>query len=254
MSTPYRADHLTGYMQRAASHLAALPAGAKILDLPAGGGYLTDELRRRGYWVISADIDRARDDYVYADMTQRLPFADNTFEGVVCLEGIEHVLNPFLLIGELIRVARAGGRIVLSTPNIMNMYSRLQFLFTGTFHQFHPALLEEVAPGEVRDRFHVSPLSYPTLRYLGDYFGADVVHIDGDKVKRLVFMPLYLVVLVLGRIWSYRLFFSPCYRTHRERNRQLFREINSRPTLFSRSLVLVFEKRRPARQPSAIAA
>jgi SAM-dependent methyltransferase len=241
---PHKANNFTGYMQKAVEHFAALPAGQELLDIPAGNGQVTDALRRAGHRVVPADINLARPDYVYADMTGRLPFDDETFDGVVCLEGIEHVLNPFHLLGELTRVCRVGGRMLISTPNIMCMYSRLQFLLSGTFYQFHPAQLAEIGPAEVRDRFHVAPMSYHTLRYLGEYFGARVVKVDGDRLKGRAWLPIYLLILLVGKLWSRRLFFSRRYRANRERNLRIYRQSHSRPALFSRSIILVFEKTR----------
>lgn len=241
---PRKRNPLANYRKKVVDILAEYPHGQHILDIPAGDAHVTDALREAGHRVTSADINGRREDYVYADMSKRLPFDDDTFDGVVCLEGIEHMLEPLSLFGELMRVVKIGGYVVISTPNITNMYSRLQFLLTGTFFQFNPAQLQDIGPDEVRDRFHISPMSYQALRYLGDYWGARVVKVSGDKVKRRVLFPIYLPIILLGKLWSYRLFFSRRYRAYRDRNQQIYRHINSWPVLFGRSIILVFEKTR----------
>lgn len=52
-----------------------------------------------------------------------LPFADNTFPVVACLEALEFTPQPQAVIGELVRVARAGGLLVLT--NRIGWQSRL---------------------------------------------------------------------------------------------------------------------------------
>jgi SAM-dependent methyltransferase len=231
----------TQYMVKVRDYLSSQPRG-RVLDLPAGGGQFTDALRENDFEVISADINREREDYVYADMTERLPFEDEHFDYAVCLEGIEHVVRPYDLMQELFRVTRSGGQVILSTPNIACMYSRLQFLFTGTFFQFQPGQL--LPPGEVIDfdRFHVSPISLHTLRYFGEMLGGRLIRIDGDKTKRRLLMPLYLLVLAIGIPWTRSLFLGRICEGYAERNQRLLRENYHKRFLFSRSLVVVFEK------------
>jgi SAM-dependent methyltransferase len=249
----HKLNQFTGYMDQAVRHFAGAPPGLHLLDVPAGNGQVTEALRKLGHHVTPADINHRRGDYVFADMNRPLPFDDDAFDGVVCLEGIEHLLQPISLLGELIRVTRPGGSIVISTPNIMNMYSRLQFLFTGTFYQFNPAQNPQVAPGDLRDRFHIAPCSYYTLRYHAEQFGARVSQVLGDKPKRKALMPLYLSLLAAGRWWSRRLFFGRRFQDNRSRNEEIFRHINSAPLLFSRSLVLVLQKQAPTTVPKAAA-
>ncbi|MCG6157943.1 class I SAM-dependent methyltransferase [Rubinisphaera margarita] len=243
----HKQDVFPGYMTQAIGFFKDQPAGQHILDLPAGNGKLTAALRDLGHTVTPADINLQKSDFVYADMTKRLPFDDETFDGAICLEGIEHVLNPFLLLGELIRVSKVGGHVVVSTPNIMNMWSRLQFLFTGTFYQFHPAQLHDYEPEEAVDRFHISPMSYHTMRYLGEYFGADVAEVRGDKAKRGFLAPLYMGIQVAGSFWSRSLYFSKKYEQYRERNARIHQQSNSWPAMTGRSIVMVFEKKRSTR-------
>jgi SAM-dependent methyltransferase len=45
---------------------------------------------------------------------QKLPFADNTFDAVTCLEALEFMPNPDAVIAELIRVARPGALILVT--------------------------------------------------------------------------------------------------------------------------------------------
>lgn len=240
----HKADIIPGYMQQTIAFFRNRPEGQRILDLPAGNGKLTAALRALGHEVVPADINLQQSDYVFADMTKRLPFDDESFDGTICLEGIEHVPNPYLLIGELIRVSRIGGHVVISTPNIMNMWSRLQFLLTGTFHQFHPAQLRDYEPQDVVDRFHISPMSYHTMRHLGSFFGARVAGVRGDKVKRAFLAPLYVAIQALGRLWSHQLYFSKKYGRYAERNLEIYRHTNSWPLLTGRSVILIFQKTR----------
>lgn len=46
----------------------------------------------------------------------RLPFRDRTFHGVLLLETIEHLRNPAAVAGEIGRVVRGGGVVVITTP------------------------------------------------------------------------------------------------------------------------------------------
>ncbi len=240
----HKMESFPGYMQQAVEIFGQKTAGQHILDLPAGSGKLTSALRAQGHQVTPGDINGHAGDFVYADMTKRLPFDDETFDGVICLEGIEHVLNPFLLIGELIRVSKVGGTVIISTPNIMNMWSRLQFLFTGTFYQFHPSQLTDYGPEEAVDRFHISPMSYHSMRYLGDFFGARVAEARADKSKRASLAPVYWTIQNVGKLWSRSLFFSKNYQKNEKRNTEIYQHTNSWSLLTGRSVIMVFEKTR----------
>lgn len=235
-------EDFTGYMRQALDLLCADGVRRRVLDLPAGKGQFTDALRRAGHDVVPADINRNRGDYVPADMAARLPFADGSFDGVVCLEGIEHVTDPLLLLGELMRVVRPGGRVVISTPNVLGFYSRLRFLFTGTLYQFNPAEIRDLPPGAEGDRFHISPITYHWLRYFAVYFGGRIAQVRGDRIKKKWLLPLFALLHLLGRPWSRAVFFSPPARPWIERNRAMHADINSGALLFSRTMVVMIEK------------
>src|ERR1041385_6622795 len=131
-------SNFTGYMQTVLRLASNGNSHHRILDIPAGNGLLAERLRNDGHEVVCADINRARPDYVYANLGEALPFRDAEFDACLCLEGIEHVLDSISLVRELCRITKPGGRIIISLPNIQNMFSRFQFLCTGYFYQFAP--------------------------------------------------------------------------------------------------------------------
>jgi SAM-dependent methyltransferase len=235
--------NFTDYMRVVADYLAELDTVGRILDLPAGNGLLSDTLRGMGHEVISGDINSERSDYRYVDMSGKLPFTDGEFDVSISLEGIEHLVNPVQFIAELVRVTRSGGLIIITTPNIMNFYSRLQFLFTGAPYQFNPAAIPLIKGSEAGDRGHVFPLSYFQLRYLFGQHGARVKAVLGDKWKRKTLLPVYLALLPFAWLWSRLLFFHQGDESQMERNREMFDHAFSAPLLLSRSLLLVMEKR-----------
>ncbi len=60
--------------------------------------------------------------------TAPLPFEDASFDFVTCLEVLEHLYDPFRVLGELCRVLRPGGRLVMSVPNQFHVATRLRIL------------------------------------------------------------------------------------------------------------------------------
>ena len=54
-----------------------------------------------------------------------LPFGDASFDVVVCMEVIEHVTETRQFAAELHRVLKPGGRLILSTPNLVGLWNRL---------------------------------------------------------------------------------------------------------------------------------
>lgn len=233
--------NFTGYMEIVFGLLQKEKPGQRVLDIPAGNGLLARRLREVGHDVVCADINRAQPDYVCADLSKPLPFADGEFDTCMCLEGVEHVVDSAALVREFCRITKKGGRIIISLPNIQNVFSRLQFMCTGYFYQFPPWMSRHLKPGEVIDRGHISPLSYLQLRYLFQNYGATLVALDGDRWKKKWVIPLALPFLGIGWLWS-RLGLAKQKETTSAEPKAMIDDLFRAPTLFSRSLVLVFRK------------
>jgi 2-polyprenyl-6-hydroxyphenyl methylase/3-demethylubiquinone-9 3-methyltransferase len=97
----------------------------RVLDVGSGGGFLAETLTDAGYTVIGIDPQmaavRTASEHVNASfaraMGESLPFADGSFDSVVCSEVLEHVEDVGAVIAEISRVIRPGGVFVFSLPN-----------------------------------------------------------------------------------------------------------------------------------------
>ena len=55
-----------------------------------------------------------------ADATARLPFEENTFDALLCIDAMNHLPNRLEILGEWRRVLRAGGRAVFTDPVVIS--------------------------------------------------------------------------------------------------------------------------------------
>jgi 2-polyprenyl-3-methyl-5-hydroxy-6-metoxy-1,4-benzoquinol methylase len=105
-----------------------LPArleGLRLLDAGCGTGRFSAIAAARGARVTALDVGERLlakvaekcDCERVVGSVERLPFADESFDVVLCSEVVEHLRSPRAGVGELARVVRPGGRLVLTTPN-----------------------------------------------------------------------------------------------------------------------------------------
>ncbi|MFH1691504.1 MAG: class I SAM-dependent methyltransferase [Candidatus Omnitrophota bacterium] len=156
-----------------------------VLDLGCGDGDYSVRLKEIGFDVKAADLDLARFkqrgkiDFQECDVTKRLPFADSSFDYVLLAEVIEHLKNPYAVMQEIGRVLKKEGKLVISTPNVLNLKSRVRYLFEGCYEFFREPLLEQSRnPKEVIFNLHVIPWRYHELEYLLEDSGFSVEEIS----------------------------------------------------------------------------
>jgi SAM-dependent methyltransferase len=122
---------------RNANHLAVLALLGEgrpglMLDIPAGSGPIARDARALGYRVVELDLfPKPEMQGVQADACAPLPFRDGSFDVLVTMEGIEHFENQTGFLRECARVLKPGGRLILTTPNILHLSSRVAGFLTG---------------------------------------------------------------------------------------------------------------------------
>lgn len=125
-----------GFYAKYADALRPERTGARVLDVGCGVGQVVARLIQAGFEahgveVSEPNLERARQvsEQCRFYNGRSLPFPDGYFAGVGALNVLEHVEEPEAFIGELVRVAEAGGRLVISSPN---------FLRALGFRDYHP--------------------------------------------------------------------------------------------------------------------
>ena len=184
------------------------PRGA-LLDAPAGTGALALRLAELGFSVSCLDINPASFqaqgfEFQACDLNQSLPYLPESFDYVTCLEGLEHLENPFNAIREFHRILKSGGRMYLSVPNYLNIERRMKFLVTGTFSRIPSP--KSVGKERFQDlsMLHLIPLTYPVLKLFMEHTGFKILQIAKDKEKKRM---KWLLPVVWG-IKFYCLFWS----------------------------------------------
>jgi ubiquinone biosynthesis O-methyltransferase len=111
-------------------------AGETILDVGCGNARDIIPMLQQGATIVGVDvsegmIQQARQELAaagYRDVrlevgdATRLNFADASFDKIVCSEVLEHIPDAGRAVGEMHRVLKPGGAMVVSTPNRLSWY------------------------------------------------------------------------------------------------------------------------------------
>jgi SAM-dependent methyltransferase len=222
-----------------------LPADAKILDAPCGAGELSIDLAREGWEVSGGDIvdelgDEARHvlggRFRVADLNGALPWPDATFDLIVSIEGIEHLENAFSFVRELHRVCRPGGMLVLTTPNILSLRSRVRFVGSG-FYGRDPRPLNESARHPLH---HVGLRGFHDWRYVLQTSGFRLIAVEHTHIKPISYP--YAIFAPWAWLYTGIAFRKEKDPAQRERNREIRRALCSASVLFGENLLLVAKK------------
>jgi SAM-dependent methyltransferase len=115
---------------RAAIERLPLRPGARLLDAGCGSGRTLDELARYGRVSgvdVSAQAVAAARGRGHADVrlarVEQLPFADQAFDVVTCLDVIEHTADDRATFAELRRVTRPAGLLIATVPAYPALWS-----------------------------------------------------------------------------------------------------------------------------------
>src|SRR2546426_6911160 len=119
-------SQLDAYGEQASQITAGLQAGARVLEVAFGPGYLAIEMARLGFQVTGLDISRtfveiatgnARQAGVTVDVRQgdvaQMPFESSSFDLIVCQAAFKNFARPSSALTEMHRVLRAGGTAVI---------------------------------------------------------------------------------------------------------------------------------------------
>ena len=103
-----------------------------LLDIPAGDSPVSTRARELGYHVVGVELFPPPGfSGVQADACAALPFADDSFETLISMEGIEHFENQAGFVRECARVLKPGGLMILTTPNVMHLSARFSGFLTA---------------------------------------------------------------------------------------------------------------------------
>lgn len=177
----------------------------KVLDIPCGEGAFLGRPELAGHELHGCDVqnflaDRSDINFVAGNMDERLPYPDEFFDVVVCIDGIEHIKRQFDFVAECHRILKKGGHLVVSTPNISAMRSRWRFFLTG-HHNKCKAPLDE---NNVTPYHHINMISLPELRYVLHTNRFKLTEITANRVKPVSYV--YLPYWPLSWLFTQRVY------------------------------------------------
>jgi 2-polyprenyl-3-methyl-5-hydroxy-6-metoxy-1,4-benzoquinol methylase len=150
--------------------------GQKVLDLGAGSGAFSLRLHDSGYMPVATELDVsdwkvAEVDVIELDLntwfSESQLLKNSTFDAVTAIEVIEHLENPSAFMREAKKLLKPHGVLLISTPNVVDLASRLKFVRQGEMRFFTKNL--------VVNGGHISILPYWLIEELLEKLGFKVI-------------------------------------------------------------------------------
>ncbi len=215
------------------------------LDVGSGSGDLVKLLKKQlntkssccDYADKLIQLPGQRVDLVNLNIKKELPYQENMFDIVTATEVIEHLEDFRAILREMYRVLKPGGICILSTPNILNINSRLRNLWFG-----FPELM---GPLPVNNRKiescagHISPISIFYIMHALHELNFQQLDFEVDKYQRsgiskaiILWLPMRLFGFMIWRREVKK------YKTIDDSNKKIVKYLNSLPILLGRTIIV----------------
>ena len=180
-------NQIEEYRKQAAQLTEGLPAGAKVLEVAPGPGYLAVEIARLGrFQVTGLDIshtfvqigtENASQAGVSIDFRQGdaavMPFEADSFDLIVCQAAFKNFVHPASALDEMYRVLRNGGTAVIqdmsSQASHADIEQEVQKMHLGWWSTF-----STTATLEMLKRRAYSPARFKRLAAESPFHGCEI--------------------------------------------------------------------------------
>jgi len=115
-----KTSYMTANRRSHAQYVASLVSGDRFLDVGCGDGTLLGIVGHGigvDYSAVSIEIVNELGFDAYVSDAKALPFADESFDCVACIEVLEHSREPQEIANELSRVLCCGGTLIVGVPD-----------------------------------------------------------------------------------------------------------------------------------------
>ena len=214
----------------------------RILDAPAGSGTITKELMDAGFQVDAADIDPELFELegitcTKVDLNHDLPYEDGLFDYILCSNGIEHLEDQYTFIRECYRILKPNGKVLITTPNLLNLKSRVANLLTGfpCFNDRPQNEVDDFAGGQ-----HINMANYFDLRVNLHRNGFKIISVRTNTYTTTGMFFFFLVPFIY--LLTYSGFRREKDSEQKERNKEMLRHVLSADLLYGKKLFVLAEK------------
>lgn len=153
--------------QENAAFAAAIPQGALVLDAGAGEAPYQSLFRHTRYE--SADFQKVNKPYApstYVCDLKSIPVEDNRFDFIVFNQVMEHLPEPKLVLDELYRVLKPGGKMIYTGPLFYEEHEQ-----PYDFYRYTQFALQYL--------FNTAGFSIERIDWLEGYFGTVAYQLNG---------------------------------------------------------------------------
>ena len=160
---------------------------AEVLEVGTATGYVTAEMAKLGSSVTGIEQDPAmaelarqycRDMFV-GDVEKMDLSGLGQYDAIIFGDVLEHLHNPGVVLEKLSRLLKPGGKILLSLPNIANIWIRISLLM-GRFNYSRLGILDET---------HLRFFTLKTAKQLATDSGLDVISTGVTPIPLPLILP-----------------------------------------------------------------
>jgi SAM-dependent methyltransferase len=184
--------------------------GLRLLDVGAANGYLAERLSAQGYEVTCLEGDASLAEVaskkclscMIVDLDGPIPPLSGLFDVIVYADILEHLKDPLRTLTLINRYLERDGIVIVSIPNVANVWVRLQLLL-GKF---------DYADRGILDRTHLRFFTLKSFRIFLREASLEVVELFSTPIPLPLVIPLqyqgrifrfvYAVNAWLDRIWK----------------------------------------------------
>jgi len=170
---------------------------SEVLEVGTATGYLSAEMAKRGCVVTGIEQDpemaKLAEQHCHKLITgdvEHLDFSKlGQFDAIVLGDVVEHLRHPQQFLEQVVKLLKPGGKILMSLPNVANIWVRLNLLL-GRFNYSRVGILDET---------HLRFFTLESSKKIARDSGLDVIRTSVTPIP----LPLILPATSRGRALSF---------------------------------------------------